>query len=150
MTKTSDLVGTWKLVKWTADIDGRAVTPFGGKTTGLITYTDEGRMWGTLMRVDRSRVDGETLAAAPAAQRAKAATGYLNYAGTYRVEGSKVIHSVEVSLFPNWIGSEQVREIKWVPNNRKGQDLELSAQRKSSRGGTVTNRLVWRRLRDPL
>jgi hypothetical protein len=146
MTRASDLVGTWRLVKWTADIDGRPVTPFGGETTGLITYTDEGRMWGTLMRVDRPNVDGETLASAPKAQRAKAATGYLNYAGTYRVEGSTVIHSVEMSLFPNWIGSEQIRKITWVPNDRNGRDLELSAQRKSSRGGNVTNRLVWRRL----
>jgi hypothetical protein len=147
-TKAADLVGTWRLVRWTADIDGRPVTPFGGETTGLITYTDDGRMWGTLMRVDRPHVEGDTLAAAPQAQRARAATGYLNYAGTYRVEGSTVIHSVEVSLFPNWIGSDQVREIKWVPNDKGGQDLVLSAQRTSSRGGAVTNRLVWRRLQD--
>jgi hypothetical protein len=59
-----------------------------------------------------------------------------------------VIHSVEVSLFPNWIGSDQVREIKWVPNDQDGRDLELSAQRIASRGGTVTNRLLWRRLED--
>jgi hypothetical protein len=146
MTTAADLIGSWRLVEWTADIDGRPVTPFGGQTTGLITYTDDGRMWGTLMRVDRSHLDGDTLAAAPEAQRAIAATGYLNYAGTYRVEGPTVIHSVEVSLFPNWIGSDQVREMQWVPNDRDGLDLMLSAQRPSSRGGTVTNRLLWRRL----
>jgi len=53
-----------------------------------------------------------------------------------------------VSLFPNWIGSEQVREIQWMPNDRDGMDLMLSAQRISSRGGTVTNRLIWRRVED--
>ncbi|MEX1038124.1 MAG: lipocalin-like domain-containing protein [Acidimicrobiia bacterium] len=143
-----DIVGTWKLVDWTAAIDDKPVTPFGGETTGLITYTEDGRMWGTLMRVDRPPVDGDTLAAAPESERAAAAAGYLNYAGTYRLEGSTVVHSVEMSLFPNWIGTDQVREMEWAPNNNGGTDLILAAASTSSRGETVTNRLIWRRLED--
>lgn len=143
-----DLVGTWKLVEWTAAVDRKPVTPFGGETTGLITYTEGGRMWGTLMRVDRPLVDGDTLAAAPESERAAAAAGYLNYAGTYRLEGSTVVHEVEVSLFPNWIGTDQVREMEWAQNDRGGHDLLLSAQSISSKGEIVTNHLIWRRLED--
>lgn len=145
---TQNLVGTWKLVEWTASVDGKPVTPFGGETTGLITYTPEGRMWGSLMRVDRPFVDGDTLAAAPESERAEAAAGYLNYAGSYRLEGSAVIHEVEVSLFPNWIGTDQIREMEWAPNDRGGHDLLLSAQSTSSKGEIVTNHLIWRRLED--
>lgn len=143
-----EIVGTWKLVEWTASVDGKPMTPFGGETTGLITYTNDGRMWGTLMRVDRPLVDGDTLAAAPESERAAAAAGYLNYAGTYRLEGSTVIHEVEVSLFPNWIGTDQVREVGWAPNAHGGKDLLLSAESTSRKGETVTNRLIWRRLED--
>lgn len=142
------LVGTWRLVKWTARIEDRAVTPFGGKTTGLITYTDDGRMWGTLMLVDRASVKAPTLAAATVADRARAAAGYLNYAGTYRVDGNEVIHEVEVSLYPNWIGSDQHRKMEWIPNNAGGNDLILSAAYTDSKGENVFNRLQWRRLED--
>jgi hypothetical protein len=59
-----------------------------------------------------------------------------------------VIHEVEVSLFPNWIGTVQIREMEWAPNDRGGQDLLLSAQSTSRKGEIVTNRLIWRRLED--
>lgn len=144
----AELVGTWKLVEWEADIDGRPVTPFGGPTTGLLTYTSDGRMWGTLMRVDRPKVDGDTLAAAPEVERAAAAAGYLNYAGTYVVDGDVVIHFVEVSLFPNWIGGQQVRSMEWVPNQTGGTDLVLSAISETRAGNRASNRLRWRRLSD--
>lgn len=59
-----------------------------------------------------------------------------------------MIHEVEVSLFPNWIGTVQIREMEWAPNDRGGQDLLLSAQSTSRKGEIVTNRLIWRRLED--
>lgn len=140
------LQGTWRLVDWSASIGGKPVRPFGGDTTGLITYTEESRMWGTLMRVDRENVDAPTLAAASVEERAVAAAGYLNYAGTYRIEGNSVIHFVEVSLYPNWIGGEQVRRIDWVENPAGGYDLVLSARDTRPDGSEIANRLQWRRL----
>lgn len=142
------LIGTWRLVSWTADVDGHSLRPFGGETTGLISYTEDGRMWGTLMRSDREQLSAPTLAAATEADRARAAAGYLNYAGTYRVEPGRVVHQVEVSLYPNWIGTEQVREMEWEPNPAGGQDLILSAAATQPDGRVVSNRLVWRRLED--
>lgn len=146
MSEAASLIGTWRLKQWTATVDGRAVTPFGGATTGLLTYTEDMRMWGTLMRVDRSPVDADTLAAAAVEERAAAAAGYLNYAGTYRLEGERVIHSVEVSLYPNWIGGDQHRSIEWLPTKDGHFDLVLSATSVNRHGQEVTNRLQWRRL----
>jgi Lipocalin-like domain len=140
------LVGTWRLFEWTATIDGRPARPFGGNTTGLITYTADGRMWGTLMRVGRADVEAPTLASASVEERARAAAGYLNYAGTYRVEPGKVIHVVEVSLYPNWLGGEQTRDVNWVDGPNGENDLVLSALDHHPNGTEVFNRLRWRRI----
>lgn len=140
------LVGNWRLVEWTARIGDRSVTPFGGPTTGLLTYTADGRMWGTLMLVDRNQVSAPTLAAATVEERARAAAGYLNYAGSYRVEGTQVVHEVELSLYPNWIGGEQRRDMDWATNDSGGHDLILSASYLDAKGDRVSNRLVWRRI----
>ena len=44
---------------------------------------------------EKARLDAER-------ERAEAAAGYLSYAGRYEVEGTRVRHLIEVSLFPNW------------------------------------------------
>jgi hypothetical protein len=142
----NELVGTWRLVEWTATIDGRQARPFGGETTGLITYTDDGRMWGTLMRVDRGDVDAPTQASATVEERARAAAGYLNNAGTYRIEPDGVVHVVELSHNPNWLGGEQVRDVEWVEGPDGTRDLILSALDHHPNGTEVFNRLRWRRI----
>ena len=83
-----------------------------------------------------------TLAAAPVADRAEAAAGYLAYAGTYEVRGEVVNHHVEVSLFPNWVGGVQQRLISWEDG-----DLVLRSIGTETRDGkTAVNRLQWRRI----
>lgn len=145
-----DLVGTWRLVEWTFSVNGqRQRKPFGGDPVGLLTYTADGHMSATLMRRDRPRLDTTTLSAAPAGERALIAAGYVAYAGPYRRNGDTVVHEVEVSLFPNWVGGEQVRQIEWVENDEGGRDLELSTPPEPTDGGrTAVNRLRWRRIDD--
>jgi hypothetical protein len=137
-----DLIGTWKLVDWTASVDGTVTRPFRGRVAGLLTYTVDGWMWATLQRTDRSPLGTGTLAAATAEQRAAAANGYLSYAGRYSTNGGdRIVHHVEVSLFPDWVGEDQVRLIDWVDG-----DLVLSTPPEASAGGrTVVNRLQWTR-----
>ena len=136
-----DLVGTWRLVEWTASVDGTVTRPMGGNVDGLLTYTADGRMWATLQRKDREMIHTGTLAAATAAQRAAAAAGFLSYAGRYTVDGGAVVHHVEVSLFPDWVGDEQLRLIDWVDG-----DLVLSTPPEKTHGGrTIVNRLRWTR-----
>ncbi|HVR32480.1 MAG TPA: lipocalin-like domain-containing protein [Acidimicrobiia bacterium] len=135
------LVGTWHLVDWTASVNATVIRPFGGRAEGLLTYTDDARMWATLQRRDRPRLGTGTLAAATAEQRGAAAAGFLSYAGRYTVDGDRVTHHVEVSLFPDWVGDQQVRLIGWEQG-----DLVLSTPPETTTGGrTVVNRLRWRR-----
>ncbi|MFP3914486.1 MAG: lipocalin-like domain-containing protein [Actinomycetota bacterium] len=138
----SNLVGTWELVEWTATVGGRESRPFGGNVVGRLTYTPDGYMWAALMRRDRPSLTAGSMAGATATERAAAAAGYLNYGGTFTSNDDQVVHHVEVSLFPNWVGLDQVRKISWI-----GEELELSTGPETSRSGeTVVNRLRWRRL----
>lgn len=135
------VVGNWFLVEWIATVDATLVRPFGGVAEGFLTYTADGRMWAALQRSDRSRLGTGTLAAASADQRAAVAAGYLAYGGRYTVDGDRVIHHVETSLFPDWIGDDQVRIVEWVED-----DLVLSTPPEATVGGRlVVNRLRWRR-----
>jgi hypothetical protein len=45
-------------------------------------------------------------------ERANAADSYISYAGRCEIEKNKFRIKVEVSLFPNWIGTTQERNYK--------------------------------------
>jgi hypothetical protein len=138
----SKLVGTWELVEWTATVGDRSQRPFGGDVMGRLTYTVDGHMWATLMRRDRRPLTATTLAGATASERAAAAAGYLNYTGTYTEMADRVIHHVELSLMPNWVGGDQERIVSWIDG-----DLVLSTEPETGRSGEViVNRLRWRRI----
>lgn len=136
-----ELRGTWRLVEWTVTVDETVTRPFGGQAEGVLTYTDDGWMWATLQKKDRSPLGTGTLAAATAEQRAGAAAGYLAYAGRYTVDGEQVHHHVEFSLFPDWVGADQVRLISWEDG-----DLVLTTPPATTPAGRiVVNRLRWQR-----
>ena len=141
-----DLVGTWRLVDWTVTVGERSRRPWRGKAIGLLTYTEDGRMWAALMATDRPDVPTKTLSAAPPKIRAAAASGFVTYAGSYSVDGDDVVHHVEVSLLPNWVGTDERRHIGWVETDN-GTDLELTTPPTDTDGGRVAiQRLQWTRL----
>jgi len=143
-----DLVGTWQLVDWTFQVDGdKTYRPFNGDAEGLLTYTADGRMWATLMKRNRKNTKTQTLSAASVAERARIAAGFQSYAGSYRIEGNTVIHEVDVSLLPNWVGGEQLRYIDWIPSDEGHAHLQLSTPHEPTDGGrTAVNTLRWRRI----
>ena len=68
------------------------------------------------MQVQFGRADRPPLAdgdwfAAPEAEIAAAARGSFAYAGTYDYRDGEVVHRIELSLMPDWIGREQVRRV---------------------------------------
>jgi len=141
-----DLIGSWKLIDWTVEMEGgRVVKPFRGRATGVLTYTDEGRMVASLMRTDRESIGTRSFAEAKALERASAAAGYLSYAGTYEIIGDEVHHHVDLSLFPDWVGGTQIRHIGWITNADGSIDLELSTAHEPQERSAV-NRLRWHRI----
>lgn len=141
-----NLIGSWKLIDWTVEMQGnRVVKPFRGRATGVLTYTDEGRMVASLMRTDRTPIGTRSFAEAKALERASAAAGYLSYAGTFEIIGDEVHHHVDLSLFPDWVGGTQIRHIEWITNEDGTVDLELSTAHAPEERSAV-NRLRWHRI----
>lgn len=73
-------------------------------------------------------------------ERLAAADTYLSYCGRYEVRPDKVIHHVEVSLFPNWIGMDQERFFEF-----DGDRLSLSTPPFLVSGKQQSARLIWER-----
>ncbi|MCX4579413.1 lipocalin-like domain-containing protein [Streptomyces sp. NBC_01571] len=140
------LVGAWRLVSYraTAVDDGEVVQPFGPRPQGLITYTPSGHMSAQIMRPLRPRFRQGRLEKGLPEELAAAAVGYLAYGGTYEVpEDDLVVHHVELSLFPNWVGTTQARVA-----DRDGDGLRLSLPEPAPIwGARRTGVLVWERAR---
>jgi N-carbamoylputrescine amidase len=133
-----DLVGNWELVSYeTVDQNGRRGRPY-GDAVGRLMYDSNGNMAGQVMRPNRSRVE---LGEGNAQQVRTAYMGYIAYFGTWEVvpDGRSVIHRVQGSLNPAWVGGDQIRGMRFDDGR-----LVLSADVK--KGETVvTHTLTWKR-----
>ncbi|RJQ81237.1 hypothetical protein D5S17_05720 [Pseudonocardiaceae bacterium YIM PH 21723] len=93
-----DLIGVWRLRSF-HDLDeygGRLVGPLGEDPDGLLFYSVERHVSVTMARTDGGRGEGPD---------------YLSYAGTWRREGNLVFHHIRFAPDPDWVGTEQVREL---------------------------------------
>ncbi len=139
--ETNPLVGAWRLVAWrNRDADGRVTYPMGPDATGYIVYTADGHMAVDLMRAGRAPFAAGDLLRAEPAERQAAAESFVGYAGRYRFLGDRVIHEVEVSLFPNWVGTSQERLV-----TLEGNRLTLSTAPMVQAGRPQTAEIVWER-----
>jgi hypothetical protein len=118
VTAAENLVGVWKLVSYsTQDPDTGAVFhPFGEHATGYIVYTAEGRMSAILAAESRKPLTGGNRITAPVEDRAEAFSTATAYTGTYTVTEGQVVHHVDISVNPNWVGTDQVRFIRLQGN----------------------------------
>jgi hypothetical protein len=99
-------------------------------------------MWALLAGSDRAPLGSRYLAEATATQLAEAARSFVPYCGTYREEPGSVVHYVEASLFPDWVGTEQRRLVTWI-----GSDLVLTTPpTRLSSGPLADNVLRWERM----
>lgn len=136
------LIGVWKLVSYeTRKPDGSTVTPFGDDVRGLLIYTADGFMSGQVMKAGRPQLSGSYGARGKSEAAVAAFEGYIAYCGRWRVdaESGEVIHNVESSLYPNWVGSEQRRGVAFEDG-----ELVLSAATERSSGVWISL-LRWQR-----
>jgi len=107
----SALIGVWKLVEYsTADPDGgERFHPFGRNAAGYLMYTPGGRMSALLQAENRKPFSGGNRISAPVQERAEAFSTSTAYMGRYSYEGERVIHHVELSTNPDWVGGDQLR-----------------------------------------
>jgi hypothetical protein len=142
------LLGTWHLVRWEITYgDGRKPSlPFGDKASGLIQYTSDGFMNACIARGGRASLSSASVRSAPEAERLSAFETYFQYAGPYAIQGEpgrqRVVHTVSHSLNPNFVGTQQVRDMAFSTDG----DLTLSAS--DTVPGTEVarhHRLIWTR-----
>ena len=142
MTSVAELQGSWELAHWDYTVDGEhRGFVMGEDAQGQLLYTPEGRVSAILMQANRPSLQVTGFHQATPEQRDEAALTYISYGGTFDVEGDRVVHHLEYCLFPDWIGTDLVREVSW-----DGDKLVLTtAPETTSTGKTVINRLFWRR-----
>lgn len=137
-----DIIGAWQLRSWLIHYeDGRDPgTPYGNKPCGLLLYGPDFWMSATVSRPDRPPFPaGRSPRSLGNDLIADAYWSYFHYAGPYRIDGDRVIHSVHHSLNPGLAGTDQVRQMKLNPPL-----LTLTGVEEIP-GGMRRHELVWRR-----
>ena len=135
------LTGRWDIVSWLQLYDdGRRQAPLGEALDGFIRYLPDGDMICMIARTDRAPFATGGQWNASEEERARAYSSMLAYAGTWRIEGGTVVHAVEQSLFPDWKGGEQRRQVRL-----EGDDLFIEARLEAGTPEARTAQLRWRR-----
>lgn len=142
-----NVLGSWELVDYRRHEADRTVLPYGDDPMGFLQYGADGRMSATLCRRDRPPmtrpVDAEWRG--DEGEWARAAMSYFAYTGTWNVEGDRVEHQVEASLFPNWIGKTLTRWASFVERDGERLLLLVTHSPEDRAAGALTSELLWRR-----
>ena len=139
---SNPLIGTWRLVSWeNRSLDGRISYPLGKDAVGYIMYNQDGYMSVAIMRPERVKFAAGDLLSGSPEERARAAGTYVSYCGRYEFRGETVVHHVELSLFPNWVGVEQERLVEL-----RGNRLTLSTRPILLGSMQQTAHLIWERV----
>ncbi len=136
-------IGAWSLVSWELrpTRGGEPYYPLGRDATGMIIYSADARMAVVLSKPGRAPFETAWLMEGTPAEKIAAMESYTSYAGRYEVRKDRVIHHVEHSLFPNWIGTAQERLFKFVEGR-----LVLHAEPFEKDGIEQAAYLVWQKV----
>ena len=110
--QVEELYGTWRLVSWTRELvdTGERSDMLGKAPHGFLAYGRDGRMMGMIVRENRPKP--ADLAKLTDPERAELFKSMIAYGGTFKVEGSRVVHNVDISWNENWTGTAQVRNFR--------------------------------------
>ena len=141
----AQLIGAWRLVSCIeSPVDGSPKrSPLGEKPQGIIMYTPDGYMSAQLMRPGRRNFASSDWLKGTPEEFVEEAAGYIAYSGPFHVDEEKqsLAHSVDVSLFPGWLGQTQARLVRI-----EGDLLHLTTATPINSGGAkVMASLTWKR-----
>ena len=140
MASVADFIGTWRLVSVeTRKEDGGLYRS--GKRTGYLIYSGDGYMSVAFMKEGRREFAAGDIRGGTVEEKVEAIDGYVSYCGRFEVRDNVVIHDMEVSLFPNWIGEKQERFFVLQENR-----LILSTPLQLVGGMNLSTHLVWERV----
>ena len=95
------------------------------------------------MRPDRPKFASNNLIEGTPEEIRVGFEGYLGYCGSYEVNEKEgfVIHHLQLSSFPNWLGTAQKRYFEFTANR-----LTLSTPPLTLVGAAQVHRLIWERV----
>lgn len=137
------VVGSWRLLEVVTERDDGVIEhPMGLNPTGILVYDQHGNMTGQVMRPGRTPFPPGSSRLEDAALFREALDGYIAYFGRYTLDPARkiIVHHVEGSMFPNWVGGKQYRQY-----HLQGNRLTLSAGFEKDGRSRVT-RLEWQKL----
>jgi hypothetical protein len=139
----SPIVGTWRITSYSIlTLETNETTrPNGENPRGYIQYSPGGHMIVFLSSGEQKKPAGSTYTDAERVDAHKSIFGA--YAGTYRVEGNKVIHHVEAAWLPDWVGTDRVR---FFEISGKSLTIKTAPQMFSQTGKQIVSSLVFEKI----
>ena len=134
-------VGTWRLVSLEASLEDGEVIRARRRRSGYLMYGDDGYMSVAFMADGRPRFSSPDIRGGTLEEKVAAIDDYVSYCGRFEVKEDRVVHHIEVSLFPNWVGTSQDRSYEF-----DGDRLTLSTPQMTVGGRRLSNRLVWEKV----
>jgi len=139
MAAINEFIGTWRLISVeTRDENGELFRR--GHRTGYLLYSEQGYVSVAFMKEGRPTFASGDIRGGTVEEKITAVEGYVSYCGRFEVKGDKVVHKIEVSLFPNWIGMNQERLYEF-----EGDRLTLSTPLMLLGGRQLSTHVIWER-----
>ena len=139
------VLGTWKLKAMFREVmaTGEKFNQMGEHPNGYLSYSADGRMYAIATSDNRTKPSDVN---STPDERAKLHQSLVAYAGTYTVEGDKVIHRVDISWNEAWTGTDQIRFFKIDGNTLT---VTTAVQKSPIDGREGRSVLVWEKVKAP-
>lgn len=136
------LLGTWYLREaYAVGPQGqRLFDVYGSRPSGIIQYGADGRMMALITHDGRQRISGRDRQDATERESAAAYRSSIGYAGSYGFEDGWIVHRIDVSTYPNWVGARLRREVRLFDGV-----VELLTAPQPQNGVETVIKLVWQR-----
>jgi len=110
--QVEQLYGTWRLVSLVQEVvgSGERRDVLGKAPQGFLHYGGDGRMSVIIVRENRPKPAEWLKMTDP--ERADLFKTMNAYAGTFKVEGSRVVHNIDISWNESWTGTAQPRNFR--------------------------------------
>ncbi len=139
------IIGSWELVSWIFKNEQQEeIRYFGENPKGLLVYLDSGYMSVQIAQEDRAPFDSDAIDAGKTKEMADAFASFLSYYGTYEErEPGVFVHTVVGTLFPNWLGHEEIRYAEIKSNS---DTLILSTPPTPTSNGNIEFFITWKKV----
>jgi hypothetical protein len=112
MTARVDVLGRWVLSTFESRGEDGAVThPLGPGVVGGLIYLEDGWFSAHIEGSGRPLFGSPDPRGGTDQQVIEAFRSCVAYMGRWRLDGTEVVHTVELASLPDWVGSEQRRSL---------------------------------------